>query len=83
MHRTSCQSLNSTLKMQGTAGGLGGDPNVTIGLLDKADVGIAQQPNPTADHMAVELSIFSQEAIGSEGVGNVTKEAKHKCDTQL
>ena len=70
--------------MQGTAGGLGGDPNVTIGLLDKADVGIAQQPNPTADHMAVELSIFSQEAIGSEDTqeairpGNVTKE-----DTQF
>jgi len=72
------------MDIQGTAGGLGGDPNVTIGLLDKADVGIAQQPNPTADHMAVELSIFSQEAIGSEDTqeairpGNVTKE-----DTQF
>ena len=42
--------------------------------------------------MEVELSIFGQEAIGSEGVGNVTKEVKpiniginifNKCDTQL
>ena len=40
--------------MQGTAGEHGGDPNVTIRLLDKAesDVGIAQQPNPTADYLA-------------------------------
>ena len=54
MHRTSCRFLNSTLKLQGTAGEHGGDPNVTIRLLDKAesDVGIAQQPNPTADYLA-------------------------------
>ena len=38
--------------MQETASGLGGDPIVTIGLVDKADVEIAQQPDATAEHLA-------------------------------
>ena len=40
--------------MQKTASGLGGDPIVTIGLVDKADAEIAQQPDATAEHLANE-----------------------------
>jgi len=39
---------------QKTASGLGGDPIVTIGLVDKADAEIAQQPDATAEHLANE-----------------------------
>ena len=40
--------------MQETASGHGGDPIVTIGLVDKADAEIAQQRDAPAEHLANE-----------------------------
>ena len=64
------------------------DVDGQIEVMHKSDVD--KQMEVEHRDMEVELSIFGQEAIGSEGVGNVTKEVKpiginifNKCDTQL